>query len=523
MQDNTRPLAELALIIVLLVGMASCTPPGEPTAVTEETLSEEARSGRESGVGSGTDGADETADRRAEHRLLDLVHAPWVGDLDGMLERRLIRVLILPSSTMYFLERGKPMGIVAEFQAAFEAFINKRFPPQSRHLKTSVVVVPTSRDDLMPALVDGRGDIAASSLTITPGREARVDFSEPVAGEIKEIVVTGPSSPTLVGLDDLAGREVLARRSSSYWEHLEELNERFGAEGKKPVMLVPAPEQLQDEDLMEMVSAGLVAIIVVDDFKAELWAQVLPDLTLHSDIVIKSGGRFGWMMRKESPLLQKTINAFINEHKAGTSFGNTVIRRYLGSTRFVKGATSPGEVRKFDAVVDVFRRYGERYDLDPLLLMAQGYQESGLDQGARSSSGAVGIMQVLPSTGKELNVGDIRQLEPNIHAGTKYIRRIIDTYFADDVFDDLNKMLFAFAAYNAGPNRIGRLRKTARERGLDAVTWFGNVELVVAEKVGAEPVAYVSNIFKYYVAFKLLEQDREAQQRAKESFQKSAR
>jgi membrane-bound lytic murein transglycosylase MltF len=180
-------------------------------------------------------------------------------------------------------------------------------------------------------------------------------------------------------------------------------------------------------------------------------------------------------------------------------------------------------VRKFDAVVDVFRRYGERYDLDPLLLMAQGYQESGLDQGARSSSGAVGIMQVLPSTGKELNVGDIRQLEPNIHAGTKYIRRIIDTYFADDVFDDLNKMLLAFAAYNAGPNRIGRLRKTARERGLDAVTWFGNVELVVAEKVGAEPVAYVSNIFKYYVAFKLLEQDREAQQRAKESFQKSAR
>jgi membrane-bound lytic murein transglycosylase MltF len=187
----------------------------------------------------------------------------------------------------------------------------------------------------------------------------------------------------------------------------------------------------------------------------------------------------------------------------------------------VKDATSPTEVKKFDAVLGLFRRYGDRYHLDPLLLMAQGYQESRLNQRARSRGGAVGIMQVRPSTARELKVGDVYQLEPNVHAGVKYIRVIIDTYFADDAVDDLNKTLFAFAAYNAGPNRIRRLRGATRERKLDPDTWFGNVELVVAQRVGAEPVTYVSNIFKYYVAFKLMERHREAQRRAREKFEES--
>ncbi len=521
MRDRMRRLPGLVLLVALLAGIASCSRPSERTTGTEESLSKQVRSGKVSESATEAEGVDETADERAEHRLLELVRTPWVGDLDGMLERRLIRVLIVPSRTMYFTEQGTPRGIIAEFQGAFETFINKRFPPQARHLKTNVAVVPTSRDGLSPALLEGRGDIAAANLTMTPGREALVDFSEPTAKEIDEIVVTGPSSPELTALGDLAGKEVLVRRSSSYWEHVEQLNERFVAEGRKPIRLVPAPEELRDEDLMEMVNAGLLETTVVDDYKAELWAQVLPDIKLHPEIVISSGKQFGCMMRKGSPLLKEALNAFIERHRPGTSFGNTVIRRYVGSTRFVKPATSSTEVGKFDAVVDLFRRYAERYNLDHLLLMAQGYQESGLDQRARSRAGAVGIMQVRPSTGRELNVGDVRELEPNIHAGAKYIRRIIDTSFAGDAVDDLNKTLFAFAAYNAGPNRIVRLRGATQERGLDPDIWFGNVELLVAQKVGAQPVTYVSNIFKYYVAFKLLEQDREAQQRAREVFEGS--
>lgn len=456
---------------------------------------------------------------RDEHRLIELVHEPWVGDLDGMLERRLIRVLIVPSRTVYFLDGGVPSGIAVEYHTAFEAYVNKRFPPADKHLKVNVVLVPTPRDQLMPALLEGRGDIATGFLTITPGREAEAAFSEPTSGEVAEIVVTGPASPKLETLEDLGGKDVVVRRSSSYWEHLEQLNERLKGEREKPIRLIPAPEDLQDEDLMEMVNAGLLKTIVVDDHKAELWSGIFPKLELHRDLVIHSGGRYAWMMRKGSTALKKAVDAFIADHKAGTSFGNTVIRRYLGSTKFVEGATSTAEIKKFDAVFDLFRRYGERYDLDPLLLMAQGYQESRLDPDCRSRAGAVGIMQVLPSTARELDVGDVRQLEPNIHAGAKYLRQMIDTHFADDGIDELDRTLFAFAAYNAGPARIRRLRGTAEERELDPDKWFGNVELVVAQSVGREPTTYVSNIFKYYVAFTLFERDRQAREQARESLQ----
>lgn len=459
-----------------------------------------------------------TSDEPLARSLLEFVQTPWVGDLDGMLERRLIRVLIVPSETMYFLEQGRPRGIVAEFQAALQTFINRRFPPSSRHLGTSVVVVPTGSDDLLGGLLEGRGDIAAGNLTITAARADRFDVSEPIGGTVDEIAVTGPASPALATLDDLAGKEVLVRPSSSYWEHLQRLNAQFAAAGKVPVDLRAAPEQLQDEDLLEMVNAGLAEIVIVDNYKAELWAQVLPDIRLHPAIAVHRGGRFGWMMRANSPRLRETINAFIRTHKAGTTFGNTVIERYRGSNAFVRRATAPKELAKFDRVVDLFRRYGDRYRLDPLLLLAQGYQESRLDQGARSAAGAVGIMQLLPSTGAAMRVGDVRELEPNIHAGAKYLRLLIDRYFADAELDDLNKALFAFAAYNAGPTRIRRLRALTAKRRLDPNTWFDNVELVASEKIGAEPVRYVSNIFKSYVGFKLLAEHREARRQAKAKF-----
>jgi len=458
-----------------------------------------------------------------EDSLLEFVQRPWTGDLDGMLERRLIRILTVPTETSYFLEKGKPRGTSAEFFSAFETYINKRFPPKDKHLKVKVVVVPVSSGDIIPALLEGRGDIATGRLTITEGRKNQVDLSIPVIRDIDEIIVTGPTAPAISTLDDLAGREVLVRQSSSYWEHLQALNERFASEDREPVKLLEAPEELSDSDLMQMVNAGLVGIIVVDHYNAELWAQILPELKVHPDIAINRGGQIGVGMRPDSPMLKEAVNAFIEKHKGGTTFGNTVIKRYLGSTQFIKQATSPAELDKFDEVIAQFRKYGKQYNLDPLLLMAQGYQESGLNQHARNPSGAVGIMQLLPSTAGEMQIDNIQELESNIHAGVKYVRYIIDTYFDNDSIDDFNKTLFAFAAYNAGPSRISRLRDVTQKRKLDPNIWFGNVELVVSEKVGSEPVIYVSNIFKYYVGFRLLEQHRETRRQAKESFEKTRR
>ena len=179
-------------------------------------------------------------------------------------------------------------------------------------------------------------------------------------------------------------------------------------------------------------------------------------------------------------------------------------------------SASESERKKFLALIQYFQKYGDKYDVDWLLMAAQGYQESQLNQAAKSKVGAIGVMQVMPATGNDLKVGDIKEIEANIHAGVKYMRWMIDHYYGKEPMTKLDKALFAFASYNAGAGRISQLRKEAAKRGLDPNVWFGNVEHVVAEKIGRETVTYVSNIYKYYIAYRLILESQEARKVAKE-------
>ena len=441
---------------------------------------------------------------------------PWTGDFDGMRERRAIRVLVVPNMTMWFYRDGKPKGLAYEALRAFEEALNKKYKPAQRHLKLHVVVIPTTRDQLIPKLLDGTADIAVASLTITPERLKQVDFSRPFVRDIAEIPVTGPIGPRLEKAEDLSGQEVFVRQSASYHEHLVALSKRLETAGKAPVRIKLAPEELEDEDLMEMVNAGLVGTVIVDDYKAKLWAEVYPELRLNSEAAINRGGDFGWMMRKQSPLLKAEVDAFAKGHGQGTLFGNVLLKRYATTTRHIRNALHDSERRKFHATVDLFRGYADKYEVDPLLMMAQSYQESGLDHSAKSPVGAIGIMQVMPATGAELNVGDITVLENNVHAGIKYVRFMVDRYYANEPMDQTNKILFSFASYNAGPSRVARLRREAEKSGFDPNRWFGHVEVIAAKRVGSETVRYVSNIFKYYIAYRLLVEQQQKRKATKD-------
>jgi membrane-bound lytic murein transglycosylase MltF len=446
----------------------------------------------------------------------DLITRPWTGDFDGMVERRLIRVLTVYSKTFFFVDNGTQRGIVHDVGRRLEEELNRKL--KAKHLRVSVAFVPVSRDELLPALVAGRGDIAAANLTITPERLKTVDFTEPWVKGVDEIVVTGPHSAPIATLDDLAGKEVFVRKSSSYYENLVKLNATFKEQGKAAVKLTPAPEILEDEDLLEMLNAGLVKALVVDGHKARFWKQVFPKLTLHPDVAVDTGGEIAWAIRKDSPKLKSELNGFVKKHGKGSAFGNELFHRYLKRTRYVKNATADAEMGKFKATIDLFRKYGDKYGLDWMLMAAQGYRESRLDQSARSHVGAIGVMQVMPATGKELKVGDITQLDPNIHAGVKYVRFMIDQYYRDEPMDDLNRGLFAFASYNAGAGRVSGLRKEAAKRGLDPNVWFHNVERIAAEKIGRETVTYVSNIYKYYVAYTLVQGEYLERMEARQQF-----
>jgi len=280
------------------------------------------------------------------------------------------------------------------------------------------------------------------------------------------------------------------------------------------VILKLGPENLEDGDLIEMLNAGLIPLSIVDKHKSDFWKQIFTKITVHENVAVRTGGDVAWAIRKDSPQLLNATNDFLADHTQGTTKGNIILARYLKNAKYVKDAASESERQKFLALVQLFQKYGDQYDVDWLLMAAQGYQESQLNQAVKSKVGAIGVMQVMPATGKELAVGNISQVEPNIHAGIKYMRWMIDQYYAKEPMTKLDKALFAFASYNAGAGRISKLRKEAANRGLDPNVWFHNVEYVAAEKIGAETVTYVSNIYKYYIAYKLLIEARTAKEEA---------
>jgi membrane-bound lytic murein transglycosylase MltF len=321
---------------------------------------------------------------------------------------------------------------------------------------------------------------------------------------VSQIVVTGPGAPAMASMADLSGKEVYAREGSSHYQSLVEASDKLKAQGKPAISIQSTPANLEDDDLLEMVSAGLIPAIAVDDYLAVFWKKVFPKLTVHNDIVLRTGGTLAVAVRKDNPKLKAGLNKFMGKYGLGTPFNEQTERKYLVSTKYVKSATSEAERKKFQDLVTFFKKYSDRYNLDFLLMAAQGYQESLLNQDARSQVGAIGVMQVMPATGKELNVGDITQTEANIHAGVKYMRTTMDAFFKNEPMDDLNKGLMTFASYNAGPGRVRGLRREAAKKGLNPNIWFGNVEQIAAERIGRETVTYVSNIYKYYIAYRLM-------------------
>ena len=396
----------------------------------------------------------------------------------------------------------------------FDSDLNKRLASQKKlshkNLKVKVVFVPIGRESIIAALNAGKGDIAASALTITDSGRKLVDYSTPIYPGVDEVVVAAPGTAALKSAEDLSGKAVYVRPSSSYRESLLALNQRLAAQKRAPVVIKDASENLEDEDLIEMVSAGLIPLTIVNAPVAQFWKQVFPAIIVYDGLAVRKGGDIAWAFRKGSPQLKAAIDDFVARNAKGTAIGNMILARYLKDARYLKNAASTAERKKFLSLVGYFQKYGQQYDVDWLLMAAQGYQESQLNQQAKSQVGAIGVMQLMPATGREMKVGDITQTEANIHAGVKYMRWMIDNYYANEPMTKLNKALFAFASYNAGAGRISGLRRKAAQRGLDPNIWFHNVEYVAAEQIGAETVTYVANIYKYYIAYRLILDQRAA-------------
>ena len=482
-------IACLFLTLLTLPACKSSTPP--PTTNTDASSAAKVE----------TSETPETIDPGLLGRLMK---EHWTGDIDGLLERRYIRALVLYNKTNFFYDGPQPRGITYEALKEFEKFINQKLNTGAKPVH--LVFIPVTREEVLQRMQDGRGDLAASNIPIVPELQQSLDFSDPVRERAREVIVTGPSAPPITSLDDLSGKEVYVRKVSRYWRNLERLNERLRSEGKPTVILKEADANLEDEDVLDMVNAGLVGMTVMDDLIAGFWAKVYDGLAVHNDISIADEDKIGWAVQKNTPQLLSLINEFVKDHKVGTSFGNTILQKYLKDTKWAKNNVTPQEMEKFKTAVVLFKKYAAEYNFEWLMIAAQAYQESTIDQTKTSPVGAVGVMQIKPSTAAEnpINIAGVdKDIEKNINAGVKYLNFIMVNYFQDAQMTRTNRALFAFASYNAGPNRIVRLRKQAETEGFDPNIWFGNVELIAGREIGAETVTYVSNIYKYYVAYRI--------------------
>jgi membrane-bound lytic murein transglycosylase MltF len=431
--------------------------------------------------------------------LLDLSDARYAGDLAEIRRRGMLRVLVAPTRTDFQLVRGEVRGFEAELAHEFARFLNrgrKRGQPQIR-----VLFVPLAFEDLIPGLLAGRGDVIASGMTVTPTRGTQIAFSRPYLRNIDEVIVARKDWDAPRAVEDLAGRRLSVRVATSYFEHLQALNRRFAAEGLAPIEIVPLDPVLADEDKLEMVSSGIFDMTVVDSHLAALWTRVLPNIAA-TNVKIAQGGAIAWGFRPEDKALRGAADAFFSRRQKSKPPNDAqLLSQYFQSVRSLANPLAGDERAKLARLSSYFRAHADTHGFDWMLMAAQGFQESRLDQQARSAVGAIGIMQLMAPTAAEIGFPDVGEEETNVAAGIAYMARIRDRYFADPEIEPSQRILFAIAAYNAGPNRIQRLRVRARAQGLDPNLWFGNVERIVQQSVGDETVTYVANIYRFFHAY----------------------
>jgi membrane-bound lytic murein transglycosylase MltF len=464
-------------------------------------------------------GQSEESGERDVDILLEHALKPWTGDFEGMKKRGFVRVGVAHNPLLFAFDGKKRIGLAVERSRALEKHLSK-----VANKRITVILMPGPRDKLLPALAAGKVDLIDANLTITEERRKSVEFSLPLQTGVSEIVVTSAAMGDLTSFDQLKGHPLFLRQSSSYWSSVARINGQRKTEGKEPLAVSAVEEVLEDYDVLELIQAGIVDATIVDDHKANLWAQVFDGIKLQEKLSVNTDGEIAYAMRQNSREMKKVVDGFVKTVRERTKLGNILNNRYLKSTSWIKKVSPERRMRLLREVMPHFKTYSGKYDFDWLLIAAQGYQESGFEQSKRSPVGAVGIMQVMPDTAKDPVVGipNIHESEANIHAGIKYLHFLRERYFNDPAIDDFNQVLFSLAAYNAGPGNMRKSRARAEKMGLDPNIWFGNVEIATAKAVSSEPVIYVRNIFKYAVDIRLSEHMLEARDAAASDIKKES-
>lgn len=498
--------AFLVILTYVVVNQWSSTPPkvtqgkSRPTASSDKTPSASPALLNQSKAMNSTGNSQSGIESDELFISPEFSKQSFIGDLKEIKKRKELRALVTYGKADFFMRNGGLHGIQVDLLRHLEKDLNKGIRQADQKVKLRFI--PVSFDQLIPALQSGKGDIAAAFLTATPQRSQVVNISSAAQLIANEILVTHKDILPPQELKDLAGKELYLLKNSSYVEHVKQLNAQLYSQNLEPIKIIEADANLLSEDLLEMVNSGSIEMTMIDDFKGQLWQRVLPNLRLHHKLTLRENTQLGWAVRKNNPELFSYINSFISRKaKKGTLLGNMLFNQYYKNTQWIKSNVQNNARDRFNQLAPLFKKYAKQYDFDFLALAAQGYQESKLNNDLISHRGAIGIMQLLPSTAKDMGIDNIKQAEQNIMAGAKYMDWIRKHHVNQTGLSPENQLALSWAAYNAGPATLRKMRSLAQQMGLDPNVWFGNVELAAGKIVGSETVLYVSNIYKYYVAY----------------------
>lgn len=427
---------------------------------------------------------------------------PFKGDLPGIRERELLRVLVTPGRSDFFAAEGRLRGFEYELFRELSEELERERRPGTPPMQ--IAFVPMPAEDLIPALLAGHGDVIASSMTVTEARSAQVAFTAPYMTGVREVLVSHAGSEAPASWEDLAGERVHVSAGTSFTPGLEARSAALVARGLEALEVVETGRGLDLEDMLELVHSGALRYTVCDRHLADHWADLLDGIRVHEDLHLNADAQIAWAVRPDAPELKALLDDFAARNRKGTLIGNVLFNRYYRSTRWIANPLRLAETERLTSILEPLQAQAEAFGFEWQLIAAQAYQESGLDPAARSRSGALGLMQLLPSTGADMGATDLLDPEQNLEAGCRYMAWLREHFVNDPDLDEDVRVDFCLAAYNAGPSRVRRWRQAAVERGLDPDRWFGSVELLALEDVGLQPVHYVGNISKYRTLYSML-------------------
>jgi membrane-bound lytic murein transglycosylase MltF len=447
-------------------------------------------------------------DDATTHPLAGHLDDVYFADLPEIIDRRYIRVLTSDNSFDYFIDRGHAGGFQYEMVKAFVEHLNKKYQKRGE-LKIQFELLPVPDSELIPLLIQGKGDLIAARLTVTDARSVQIAFSQPYH-DVDEVVVQRRADPELDRLEDLSGKRVTVRRSSSYHQSLERLDAKLRRDGHPPIRIDAIDQALPTEKILGLVASGVFERTIADSIVASTAAALYPELRVLSNLKLREDGQLGWATHHTAKALRDELDTFLPRYRKGSLLGNITARKYfekLVTIRARMARDETGALSDYDATL---KKYAAMYGFDWRLMAAVAYQESRFDQTSTNRSGATGLFQIKPKTAREPyinipNVAGAKNAENNVHAGIKYLAWIKGRYFDPvESMHEKDRVRMALAAYNAGPRTLINARQKARKLGLDPDRWFRNVEVAMLTMKKGEPVKYVSEINQHYLSYLLL-------------------